>query len=321
MQRLFSSLLMLSLMLTYNSFIFADTNCSKPNTNETVSIRYLGVGALDIHYQDQRVLTDPFYSPQSLWRIISFSAYESSKQAIEKALGKTKQDVSAILIGHGHYDHAADVPAITDYFKDTTQILGSKSTEFLLAPNHLKQQFISFKQDTFNKWVWIAGGWIRVKAMASEHAPQALGINLFPAIHDHELEEAPKYVWDWSQGTNITWLMDFVKTPQSNEVLKRIFIQTSASAFPVGAPDVSDSIPVDQLYLAAASFDHVENYPTGLIKYLNPKEVIFIHWENFFKPWLDDPKALSLINFDKLMSQKVLAGHLNSVIGQPNTCY
>ncbi len=294
--------------------------CASGDEN-TVSIGYLGVGALDIHYKGQRILTDPFYSPQSLWDIISFTPYVSSKQHIEKALGNAQQDVSAILIGHGHYDHAADLPALQEYLKQDAQILVSQSTAFLLSPTLSHLNFTHFNSENFNQWQWIADGFIRVKAIPSEHAPQALGINLFPAIHQHPVDEAPKYVWDWSQGTNLTWLMDFMAAPKGTEVVKRIFIQTSASRYPVGVPEISDGIEVDQVYLAAASFDHVENYPTGLIQQLKPQQIIFIHWENFFKPWFEAPQALSLIDFEKLMSQQVLANHANATIGQPNNCY
>ena len=176
--------------------------------------------------------------------------------------------------------------------------------------------------EDFNQWHTIADGWVRVMPLASEHAPQALGINLFPQVHQHEPETPPKYVWHWTQGTNINWVMDFLTQPNSNKVKQRIFLQTSASAFPVGVPDIKDGTNIDKVFLAAASFNHVEDYPTGLIKQLQPKQIIFIHWENFFIPWFEQPEALSLIDFDVLMSNKTLANRASdALIGQPGFCY
>lgn len=295
-------------------------NC-KTDTN-IPAIRYLGVGALDIHYQGKRLLTDPFYSPQSFWDIASFTPYTPSQTHIKTALGSANNTVNTVLIGHGHYDHAADVPAITGYLANDAQILSSQSTQFLLASKMDTSRLTGLTENDFGKWRLVADGWIRIMATPSEHAPQALGINLFPHNHEHEVEDAPKYVWQWSQGTNINWIVDFLTAKNGEKVTQRIFVQTSASAFPIGVPDLKDGIKIDKVFLAAASFDHVENYPTGLIKQLAPAEIIFIHWENFFKPWFEQPEALSLIDFDTLMSNQTLAGRAkNALIGQPGFCY
>jgi L-ascorbate metabolism protein UlaG (beta-lactamase superfamily) len=295
-------------------------NC--PSDSNIPAIRYLGVGALDIRYQGQRILTDPFYSPQTLWDIASFTPYTPHHSQIKKVLGTPNQSVNTVLIGHGHYDHAADVPAITGYLTPDAQIISSKSTQFLLASKMQPSPLKGLNNEDFGKWITIANGWIRIMATPSEHAPQALGINLFPHNHDHALEDSPKYVWHWTQGTNINWLVDFLAAPNSKTVVERIFLQTSASAFPIGVPDIQDSIEVKKVFLAAASFDHVDNYPTGLIEKLEPNNIIFIHWENFFKSWFEQPDALSLIDFDKLMSNNTLANRASdALIGQPGFCY
>jgi L-ascorbate metabolism protein UlaG (beta-lactamase superfamily) len=310
-------ILFISLFLSLPVFAY---NCT--TDKKIPAIRYLGVGALDIHYQGKRLLTDPFYSPQSFWDIASFTPYTSNKIHITTALGDANNTVNTVLIGHGHYDHAADVPAITGYLANDAQILSSQSTQFLLASKMDASHITGLTKNDFGQWRSVAEGWIRVMATPSEHAPQALGINLFPHNHEHEVEDAPKYVWQWSQGTNINWIVDFLTAKNGKKVTQRIFVQTSASAFPIGVPDLKDGIKVDKVFLAAASFDHVDNYPTGLIKQLKPSEIIFIHWENFFKPWFEQPQALSLIDFDTLMSNKTLAGRANdALIGQPGFCY
>lgn len=315
------NLLLLSLLLSLCLFNQAQAyNCPIDVTKP--AIRYLGVGALDIHYQGTRLLTDPFYSPQSLWDIASFTPYTPNHSQIKTVLGSANQSVNAVLIGHGHYDHAADAPAIKEYLTDNAQIISSKSTQFLLASKMQSNRLKGLNKEEFGQWLTIANGWVRIMATPSEHAPQALGINLFPHNHDHALEDSPKYVWHWTQGTNINWLVDFLAAPNSEAVVERIFIQTSASAFPVGIPDIQDGIGINKVFLAAASFDHVDDYPTGLIKQLNPNKIIFIHWENFFKPWFNQPDALSLIDFDKLMSNSTLANRAkDALIGQPGFCY
>ncbi|GAA6133246.1 hypothetical protein NBRC116188_00350 [Oceaniserpentilla sp. 4NH20-0058] len=312
--------LLIILISTCRWLYAEELNCIiEPNTP---SIRYLGVGAFDIHYQGRRIITDPFYSPQSLTDLITFTPYTSNPMQIKKVLGDTSNTIDGVLVGHGHYDHAADIPAINKYLNQNTNIFASKSTEYIFNSFSNQYNVTGLKEGMFNQWYYIANGFIRIKGFPSEHAPQSLGINLFAKNHDHALDTPPKYIWDWSQGVNITWLVDFLKTPNTESVKERVFIQTSASGFPIGLPDISDQIPVDKVFLAAASFDHVDNYPTGIIKSLTPKKIYLIHWEDIFKPWFESPTTLSLIDFDKLMSNEVLANQANiSQIAQPNHCY
>jgi len=284
------------------------------------SIRYLGVGAFDIRYQNQRVLTDPFYSPHSYWDVLF--PYTPDIPQITKVLGPPKANVDAIFIGHGHYDHAADLPAIQSYLNKDASIFSSQSSEFIFNSFMSSDNLHGISESEFGKWIHTANGWIRFKAYASEHAPQALGINLFPKKHTKKLNRPPKYMWDWSQGTNINWLIDFLAAPNSNKVIERIFIQTSASEFPIGLPEIDDNIIVDKVFLAAASFENVDNYPTGIIKALEPKSIFFIHWENFFTQWYTNPSPLALIDLDTLLNEKTLHNRLkDSKLAQPNHCY
>lgn len=289
-------------------------------SKNTPSIRYLGVAAFDIQYQNQRILTDPFYSPHSYWDLLY--PYESDQAQIKKVLGQTNSDVNTVFIGHGHYDHAADLPALNDYFSKDISIYTSKSSQLLLETLMDSKTLKGMTESDYGKWQFAANGWIRFQAYASEHAPQAFGINLFPKVHKKKVSSPPKYIWDWTQGTNINWLIDFLETPNSQSVIQRIFIQTSASEFPAGLPEINDSIAIDKAFLAAASFDNVDNYPTGIITTLNPESIYFIHWENFFKPWFDAPDSLSQINFELLFDAKTLANRgEDAFLAQPNHCY
>lgn len=314
--------ILITLVFAFAFFPHAVTAEHCKTTNETPSIRYLGVGALDIHYKNVRLLTDPFYSPQSFGDLITLTPYTSDNLQIEKVLGPIEKNVNAVLIGHGHYDHAADLPAIADYFAFDVDILASKSTQLMIQSEFNNTRITGLETSQFEQWIYIAKGWIRIQGIASEHAPQAFGMNLFPEIHQHAPEHTPEYIWEWSQGTNINWLIDFLKTPNGNEVVERIFVQTSASDYPVGLPNMNDNVKVDKVFLAAASFDNVDNYPTGIIHDLQPENIYMIHWENFFQPWYEQPVPLSLIDLEKLMSEETMANQLEKArLAQPNHCY
>lgn len=310
---------LLGFVLILATSVSLGLECSK-KTNE-VSIRYLGVAALDIHYQNQRILTDPFYTPFSMWDIITLNKYQSDSKAIDKAIGPFQQNVDAILVGHGHYDHLADLPSIKNYLKQDSFIVGSKTVINMVSPSFDLDQLLPITKENTDIWFYLANGWIRIKAEASEHAPQIWNINLFPGQHQAAQTTLPKYIWNWKQGLNLTFLIDFLEEPNSEKVFKRIYFQSSASSYPIGHQPIQDNIPVDMALLSGASFDHVDDYPDGIIKNYKPDQTLFIHWENFFKPWLEEPEALMLIDIDELMKAAKDAHGGSIEIAQPDNCY
>lgn len=302
----------------FSSLIWSEP-CSK-NT-EQISIRYLGIGALDIRYQNQRLLTDPFYTPFSIWDIATLSKFKSDPDAIKHAIGPYKQNVNAVLVGHGHYDHIADLPAIKNYLKDDALIVASKTSINMISSSFDLEQLIPITDVNTGTWLYLANGWIRVKAQSSEHAPQIFNINLFPGKEDLARNTIPSYIWQWKQGTNLTFTLDFLHEPYKEDVNKRLFLQTSASNFPIGFQPITDGHKVDLAMLAAASFENVDDYPMGLLRNYQPNTTLFIHWENFFKPWINEPEALTLINFEKLMRNSKNSHNGSIEIAQPNHCY
>jgi len=314
----------MGLLLT--SVIAWGDNCAANN-----KVRYLGVGTLDIHYKGFRILTDPYFTPFSMWDIATFKPYETDMQALAYALGKPNPRINAVLIGHGHYDHAGDAPALVEYLDKDATFFASKTSNNLISAKLKKSapslSFMSMEDNkNRDKWHYIADGWIRVKAMASEHAPQIWNINLFSGEVDNQAPLPPKKVWQWKQGINYTWMMDFLSGQNSDDVYKRIFIQTSASNYPVGVIESSEK--VDYTFLAAASFDNVDDYPSGLLRQYQPSNAVFIHWENFFKPWLSnngkhvDPIALSLIDFDELEAiAREASPRSEYIVAKPRSCF
>lgn len=288
--------------------------------NQPLSIRYLGVGALDIHYKNHRILTDPFYSPQTLWNIISFDKYRPSPDAIKKALGPYQKNVDAVLVGHGHYDHIADLPAIKNFLKEDSKILGNQTSINMISPSYEKKNLLAITENNISDWHYIAGGWVRVKTEFSEHAPQVFNYNFFHSQVENARSKLPRYIWSWKQGRNLTYTIDFLSNKNTQSIYKRIFLQTSASSFPSGFQPIKDKKEVDIMFVAAASFDNVDDYPSGLLSQYKPRETFLIHWENFFNPWLEDASALSTIDFDKLIkaSNKAHTGAIT--VPTPKDC-
>lgn len=313
--------LIIALMLiALNGIAFNSVAMQCISDQHPLSIRYLGVAALDIHYKGQRILTDPFYSPQTLWKIVSIDKYRSSPKAIKKALGPYQKNVKAVLVGHGHYDHLADLPAIKNFLTDDAMIVSSITSSNMLAPVYTDKNKQPITEQHTNQWFHIADGWVRVKAAFSEHAPQMFNYNFAEDTVNQPRTKLPRYIWSWKQGKNLSYVVDFLTEANTDKVYKRIFLQTSASNFPTGYQPIIDDINVDAMFVAAASFDNVDDYPSGLLNHYQPNETFLIHWENFFKPWMEKPSALSTIDFDRLMdiSHKAHSGAIT--VPNPNDC-
>jgi hypothetical protein len=305
------------LLISVSSYTFA-MRCM--DETQVISIKYLGVGALDIRYQQQRVLTDPFYSVQPLWDILTFKKYHSNRNTISKALGPYEKNVNNVLVGHGHYDHLADLPAIKNYLTSDTKIIGSTTMANMVAPVYGPKNILVIDKGNENEWHYIANGWIRIKAKLSEHAPQFMNYNFAPDSVDRPRSKLPRYIWSWQQGNNLSYMIDFLREENSENVYKRMFLQTSASNFPIGYQVITDSTPVDVIFIAAASFNNVDDYPSGLLRSYKPEKTYFIHWENFFKPWLEKAEPLATIDFEKLLAKSKIAHNKKYILPNPMDC-
>lgn len=87
----------------------------------------------------------------------------------------------------------------------------------------------------------------------------------------------------WKKGEVYSWLIDVLDDRQNIEL--RLFMQSSSCAPTQGFPpkQVLDEHKVDIAMIGVASSQNVDHYPDSLLKYLEPKKVVLIHWEDFFR--------------------------------------
>lgn len=79
----------------------------EPLGPDQLAFKWLGTAGFEIRTAEATVLFDPFFSRYSLWRILS------GPIAADPALyGPHVHKADAIFIGHAHYDHMLDAPAL-----------------------------------------------------------------------------------------------------------------------------------------------------------------------------------------------------------------
>jgi L-ascorbate metabolism protein UlaG (beta-lactamase superfamily) len=183
--------------------------------------------------------------------------------------------VDQILIGHGHWDHIADVPSIQR--RTNAMVIGSETHRHLMRASGLPDAQL----------VIVEGG----EVMAFD----GYTIEVFPGLHSlgatkkyalpgHLLSDPPepKVVGDLPEGDTLCYLLSIEGGPS-------VFLMSSANfverAFSGIRPDVA---------LVAGLFrDQIRDYTDRLTAALgHPRVLLPTHWDNFERPYEDGPQDL-----------------------------
>jgi L-ascorbate metabolism protein UlaG (beta-lactamase superfamily) len=183
--------------------------------------------------------------------------------------------VDHILIGHGHWDHLADVPAI--HRRSNGMVIGSETHWHLLRGFGLRDEQL----------VIVEGGEVMafdgytIEVFAGLHS---LGATKKYVLPGHLLSDppAPKVVGDLPEGDTLCYLLSVEDGPS-------VFLMSSANfierAFAGIRPDVA---------LVAGLFrDQIRRYTDRLTAALgHPPVLLPTHWDNFERPYDDGPQDL-----------------------------
>lgn len=263
-------------------------DCASP-TDEAVEITYLGTAGMLLRRGDDAIMTAPFFSNPNMFRVGLLPISPDCKR-IEAGLARVNvTDVKAILVGHAHYDHLMDTLWVAKHKTPEAHLYGS-DTMVNIACSKLPHDRLHSLQHCAGDW-WNSGDWapiipgrVRVMALLSEHAPHIAGsITLFGGEVEPHTCRTPWTAWGWKEGQTLAYLIDFLDG--NDGIALRIHVQDSASNPPYGFPPpaVLAEHPVDVSILCVASFDQVSGYPEQLMRYLNPRQVVLTHWDNFFR--------------------------------------
>jgi hypothetical protein len=314
---------------------------------DTLLFQYLGCGGFYIQQNDQAILIDPFFSHQSFLRIGKSiflggkikpmtKQLRLGKKMIQDSLNLSDQNlresVKGIFSAHGHYDHLMDVPLVhhewlnsrSELFMNTSSV---KTIANVVQPGKLhdiekiasvrnqKGDSIDFKS---------ARSVIRVYPIFADHNPHSGNIKLFagsavksPKKFNHYLDKTS--VNDWLEGQTLSFLIDFVKDDQT---YFRIFIQSSSCQFPNGVPPKAllDERKIDLAILGVASYHFSENtYPCEFLTALKPSNLMFIHWEDFFRKVHQPPKAVKKNDIPRFFSEVFSKCRMNYRLPLPGT--
>ncbi len=277
------------------------------DSERVISMTYLGVSGLLIEHQRHVLLTAPFFSNPDLGmvmpRLIRFlrstPRIAADTLAIEKLLPKTADRATAILVGHGHYDHLMDIPYIATRRATTSRIYGSPSVRhMLMGDSTLRsnggQRVVAIpvaaagRPERRGVWYYTEDSAFRFMAILAGHAPTYRewkeSYTFTAGSVDVDLDSLPRTAAEWKLGEPYAYLIDILSNG-TREPVFRIYFQDAPSEPPLGFPpvDVLAERAVDVAVLCAATSSNVANTPDSLLAVLKPSQVIVGHWEDFFR--------------------------------------
>ncbi|MCH8497978.1 MAG: hypothetical protein LAT63_05845 [Marinobacter sp.] len=271
----------------WRSLLWVDGQSDTARQADELTVQFLGAGGIFLQYDDQALLGDPFFSNPPLGHWLTLRTLRSQTAVIDQHLPPTDQ-VRGILVGHGHYDHAMDIPYIARQLAEDARVYGSETVANLMAPELPSHRLMALNtvmaQDRQGgEWVYLSPR-LRILPIYSEHSPHFGNTVLASNPIRSPLSDRARSVLAWKGGVNLNYVIDFL-TDNSGSVAFRVFYQSSASHGHIGLPPdwlLADGIPFDLAALCAANYDNVDNYPEAILGHINPREVLLIHWEVFW---------------------------------------
>lgn len=254
-----------------------------------VNVQYLGVGGYLFRFGNNTLMTAPSITNPGLLKIATLTRLKTDEELVDRVLPSV-EDVEMILVGHTHYDHLLDVPYVMQRHAKKAVVYGSKTMGHIMAaavdkPRIMTVDQYSAKGKIAGQWIYNQDRTIRFMAIESAHAPHFAGIKLLPkGPYNKDLKRLPRTVFGWVEGQTYAYLIDFLS--EHGGIAFRIHYQDAASTPPLGfVPDLpaNDQKRVDLAILCVASFTQAKEYPEGIIREIQPRNIILGHWEDFFR--------------------------------------
>ena len=250
-------------------------------SDSRVSVRWLGTAGFEIRAAGTTVLIDPYVTRARLRDCVLRPLVPDLAE-----IARITPQADAIVVGHSHFDHAMDVPAIAR--RTGATVYGSKSAVALCRASLVPESKLVCAEREFGQApLTVEVGPFKLTFAVSAHSKFALGRVPFPgdiADCDHVPLRTEQYKCGAVFRVEIEVLGRKLVHLGSAEIVER-------TAPPKGA---------DLLLLCVAGWQSSERFPERVARALDPRAVHLSHWDNFFDP-LDSPvRALPAMSVQKL---------------------
>jgi len=233
-----------------------------------IRVQWLGTAGFRIEFEQHVVLIDPYLTRASLGQ-----CFRGPVVADADAIARLVPRADAILVGHTHFDHALDVPAIAR--STGAHVYGSWSAAKLCLSHQVPPDQVHIVERGASASAGVVqSGPMRIRFVPSAHSGLLAGRAPFPG----ELEvrgPAPMRVERYRCGAvfNIELEIDG----------RRLVHMGSARLL-----DDTPTGETDLLMLCAAGWRTSRGFPERVVRAFAPRTIVLSHWDDFTRP-LDEP--------------------------------
>lgn len=226
-----------------------------------LSVRWLGVAGFALSYEGTTVLVDPYVSRATLGDLLKRRTVASDPVLVDRWLPKA----DAVLLGHTHFDHALDTPAVAR--RDGCTVYGSASARHLMGLHGLADQSV----------------------VVDPHRPYEIGpfeVTFVPSVHSKLFlgRSVPS-------GGEITCEHVGDLCPQAygcGQVWGIHVAVAGISLYHQGSADLLDDEvrhrDVDLFLCGVAGRQFTPDYVPRMLGRLQPRTVVVTHHDDFFVP-------------------------------------
>lgn len=240
-----------------------------------VNFKWFGTNGWEITFGTRTILVDPWFGRFDTGFLVGKFDPKTPIKTDEALIDQHIRKADQILIGHGHWDHIADVPYIQR--KTDAQVIGSESHANLLRAFGTPE--------------------IRIVPVKGGEYMEFDGytIEVFPGLHSvgptkkfavpgrlYSVPSMPTTVGELPEGDSLIYLITIGGS-------YRIFLMSSANFIERAIAGLKPDVAL----IATPFSNQTHEFTPRLLKALNyPKVLLPTHWDNFERPFTEPVEDL-----------------------------
>lgn len=265
-----------------------------PGLPSGLEVKFLGVAGFTLSYESTTIAIDPYVTRFGLAHLLRRRPVSTNTAAVDRWIPRC----DAILVGHTHFDHAFDVPAIA--LRDRCNVYGGASVRNLMG--------LFGRPD--------------LAVEVEHHRPIEIGpftVTFVPSVHSKlALGGSVPYA-----GEITCEHLDHL-TPQAfrcGQVWGILIEVAGAKLYHQGSADLlDDELPrmhVDAFLCGVAGRQFTNNYLRRILPRLDPASVVVCHHDDFLRG-LDDPLSMTLgVNLASLSDEVAAVSRDSRLLAVP----